>query len=124
VRDWDAPGNLVDYITRINQIRRENRALHLYRNLRFHPAENPSILWYGKSSEDGENRIFVAANMDAAVVHDSFVEVPIDELGIPWNQPYVMQELISGRRYEWVGPRGYVKLYPDVDSAQIFRLER
>ena len=35
-----------------------------------------------------------------------------------------MRELISGRRYEWVGARGYVKLYPDVDAAQIFRLER
>jgi starch synthase (maltosyl-transferring) len=30
VRDWDAPGNLVDYVTRVNRIRRENRALHGY----------------------------------------------------------------------------------------------
>jgi starch synthase (maltosyl-transferring) len=124
VRDWEAPGNLVDYITRVNRIRRENRALQLYRNLRFYPAENPSVLWYGKASEDGENRVFVAANMEPAVVHDSFVEIPLDELGIQWNQPYRMRELLSGQVYEWVGPRGYVKLYPDVDSAQIFRLER
>ena len=124
VRDWDAPGNLVDYITRINQIRRENAALQGYRNLRFYPAENPNVLWYGKRSEDGASQIFVAANMEPTVVHDSFVEVPLAELGIAWNQPYVMRELISGRRYEWVGARGYVKLYPDVDAAQIFRLER
>jgi starch synthase (maltosyl-transferring) len=124
VRDWDAPGNLVELITRINQVRRENRALQLYRNLRFYPADNPNVLWYGKTSEAGDNRVFVAANMEPTVVHDTFVEVPIDELGIQWNQPYVMRELISGRRYEWVGPRGYVKLYPDADPAQIFRLER
>ena len=33
-RDWDAPGNLVGFITRVNRIRREHRALQLYRNLR------------------------------------------------------------------------------------------
>src|SRR5438093_4999209 len=36
VRAWDAPGNLVDYVTRINRIRYQNPALHLYRNLRFY----------------------------------------------------------------------------------------
>ena len=34
-RDWDAPGNIKEWITRLNQIRRQNRALHLYDNLRF-----------------------------------------------------------------------------------------
>jgi hypothetical protein len=34
-----------------------------------------------------------------------------------------MHELLSDRTWEWVGPRGFVKLYPDVDPAQIFRLE-
>src|SRR5206468_7473228 len=35
-RDWKAPGNLVDFVSRVNRIRRENRALHLYTNLRFY----------------------------------------------------------------------------------------
>src|SRR5213083_1815633 len=48
VRDWDAPGNLVGYVTRINRIRRENRALHGYANLRFYGADDPNILFYGK----------------------------------------------------------------------------
>src|SRR5206468_1244006 len=33
-RDWNAPGNIKDYVTRLNRIRRENRALHEYANLR------------------------------------------------------------------------------------------
>src|SRR5207244_970692 len=31
-RDWDAPGNIKDWITRLNEIRRTNRALHLARS--------------------------------------------------------------------------------------------
>ena len=42
-RDWNAPGNFKDWITRINRIRHEERALQLYDNLRFHPSENDQI---------------------------------------------------------------------------------
>src|SRR5205085_11062288 len=31
-RDWDAPGNIKEWITRLNQIRKQNRALHSYDN--------------------------------------------------------------------------------------------
>src|SRR5207247_11396858 len=43
VRDWDAPGNIKDWIRRLNRIRKENRALHLYDNLRCYRTENDSI---------------------------------------------------------------------------------
>jgi hypothetical protein len=32
-RDWNAPGNIKDWIARINQIRKQNRALQMYTNL-------------------------------------------------------------------------------------------
>jgi starch synthase (maltosyl-transferring) len=82
------------------------------------------MLWYGKATEDGENVIFVAASLDVTSDQDSFVEVPIWELGIPPDKPYKVHELLSDRVYEWVGQRGFVKLYPNVDPAQIFRLIR
>src|SRR5208282_4389399 len=43
-RDWNAPGNIKDIITRLNRIRRENRALQQYENLRFYESENDNIL--------------------------------------------------------------------------------
>src|SRR5450631_3355845 len=54
-RDWNAPGNIKDYITRLNRIRKENRALHEYRNLRFFEAENDAVLFYGKMTEARDN---------------------------------------------------------------------
>src|SRR5205814_7430458 len=56
-RDWDAPGNIKDWITRLNRIRKENRALHLYDNLRFYRTENDSILCYGKMTPARDNII-------------------------------------------------------------------
>jgi starch synthase (maltosyl-transferring) len=123
VRDWSAPGNLTDFIRRVNAIRRQNRALQLYRNLVFHESTNPHVLWYEKSTPDGANVIFVVANLDPTTERDSLVHVPLDRLGLSPDRPYKMHELLSDRVYEWQGWRGYVKLYPGVDPAQIFRLE-
>ena len=124
VRAWDAPGNLVDYVTRINRIRRENRALHGYANLRFYGADDPNILFYGKMTPARDNLVFVAANLDPFAAHGCLVDVPIAALGIGASQPYRMRELITDREYEWRGPRGYVDLHPDVEPAQIFVLQR
>jgi starch synthase (maltosyl-transferring) len=124
VRDWDAPGNLVSYVTRVNRIRRENPALHLYRNLRFYRADDPHVLFYGKMTPARDNVVFVAVNLDPTAAHGCLVDVPIDELGLGAGQSYGMHELISDRRYEWRGPRGYVELDPNVEPAQIFVLQR
>jgi len=121
-RDWGAPGNLVDYVTRINRIRRENRALHAYTNLRFYPADDPNIVFYGKMTPERDNLVFVAVNLDPFATHASSVDVPIAELGIGDAQSYRVHELIGDRWYDWRGARNYVELHPNVEPAQIFVL--
>ena len=56
VRDWNAPGNIKEFVARVNTIRRENPALHQFRNLRFLPADNDQIHFYLKATADGANR--------------------------------------------------------------------
>jgi starch synthase (maltosyl-transferring) len=124
VRDWNAPGSLVGLITRVNRIRRQHRALQLYRNLTFYRSDDPHVLWYGKMTPGRDDVVFVAANLDYTGTHAAMVEVPIDELGIGPDQPYRMHELLSDVTYEWRGPRGFVELDPTRDLAQIFSLRR
>jgi len=120
VRDWDAAGHLGGFITRINRIRREHRALQLYRNLRFHPSDDPNILWYSKMTPARDDVVFVAVNLDPFAIHAGMVDVPIAELGVAPGQAYRMHELLSDVTYEWRGPRGFVELDPARDLAQIF----
>ena len=120
VRDWNAAGHLGGLITRINRIRREHRALQLYRNLRFHPTDDPNILWYSKMTPERDDVVFVAVNLDPFATHAGMVDVPIDELGLAPGQTYRMHELLSDVTYEWRGPRGFVELDPVRDLAQIF----
>src|SRR5207253_2144263 len=81
-RDWNAPGNLVDFITRVNRICRENRALQRYSNLRFYTADNPHVLFYGKMTPERDNVVLVAASVDPVGIQASTVDVPIAERGI------------------------------------------
>ncbi|MEK7714029.1 MAG: hypothetical protein AAB387_01105 [candidate division NC10 bacterium] len=123
-RDWRAPGNLVDVITRVNRARSQNRALQLYTNLRFYGSDDPHVLFYGKMTPERDSAVFVAASLDPFAPRSSVVDVPIAELGLGEDEPYRMHEVLSDRWFEWRGPRGYVELQPEVDLAQIFVLHR
>ena len=123
-RDWDAPGSIKDWITRLNRIRRENRALHRYDNLRFYEADNGAILFYGKFTEAKDNIVLVAVNLDFSQTQNSYILVPLPEFGISDSEPYQVHDLLTDARYTWKGSRNYVKLDPETQPAHIFRLRR
>jgi starch synthase (maltosyl-transferring) len=124
VWDWDRRGNIVDVVTRINRIRRENPALQLYRNLRFYASDDPNILFYGKATPDLSNVILVAVNMDPFAPHDSWVHLPPGELDIADEEAYEVHDLLSGERYTWRGRHNWVRLDPWVWPAHILRVSR
>ncbi len=124
VRDWNAPGNIKDFITRINRIRRENRALHEYANLRFYNADNDNVLFYGKMTESRDNLILVVVNLDPYQAHDSFIHIPVEEFGWLEGDTYQVHDLLSDERYLWRGSRNFVALNPQQKPAHIFRIRR
>ncbi|GIW39660.1 MAG: alpha-1,4-glucan:maltose-1-phosphate maltosyltransferase [Candidatus Binatia bacterium] len=123
-RDWNAPGNISEDIRKLNRIRRENPALQLYTNLRFHHSEYDGILFYRKSTPDGSNHILVAVNLDPHHWHETMVHVPLDALGIAPHEDYVLEDLLTGARYTWRGVRNYVRLDPAEQVGHVFRLVR
>jgi starch synthase (maltosyl-transferring) len=123
-RDWDAPGNIKDWITRINHIRQQNRALHLYDNLRFYEADNENILFYGKMTPAKDNIILVVVNLDAHRTHNSYIHVPLAEFGLAEGDAYQVHDLLTDARFTWHGSRNYVELDPLTQPAHIFRVRR
>ena len=123
-RDWNAKGNIKNWITRLNRIRKQNRALQLYTNLRFYPAENDAILFYGKMTAARDNIILVVVNLDPHRKQNSFVDVPIEQFGQMESDEYRVQDLLSGTTYTWRGRRNYVELDPNIQPAHIFLVRR
>jgi starch synthase (maltosyl-transferring) len=123
-RDWNAPGNIKEIITRLNRARRENRALQQLRNLRFQPADNDLVLAYSKATVARDNCIFVVVNLDAWNTQECTVSVPLEDFGLGENETYQVHDLVNDERYLWTGRRNFVRLDPRVHAAHVFRIRR
>jgi starch synthase (maltosyl-transferring) len=123
VWDWVRPGNIVDDVTRINRVRRDNPALHLYDNLRFYASDNEQLLVYGKATPDRANIVLCVVNLDPFWPQAGWLDVPLQEWGIDADQPYIMHDLLSEDRFTWRGGSNWVRLDPNVQPAHIFRVE-
>jgi starch synthase (maltosyl-transferring) len=124
VRDWDAPGNIKAYITSINRIRKENRALQATRNLRLLKADNENVIFYSKWTPDMSNVIAVAVNLDPHSTQESVLHFPADELGLLAEETYTMRDLLTGGAARWRGRTATVRLDPQAEPAQVLRFER
>jgi starch synthase (maltosyl-transferring) len=122
VRDWNAAGNIKQDVSRLNRIRAENAALHELGNLEMVKSDFDGIFAYRKYAPG--NELLVVVNLDPHRAHESMIEVPIAAMGIEADEPYEVNDLLTGARYTWRGSRNYVKLDPSERVAHLFRVTR
>lgn len=124
-RDWNAPGNIREFLKTLNFVRRENRALHFFDNLRFHECDNDNILFFSKMTPSRDNILLVIVSVDPWNPQSGFVEVPIGDFGFLENEKsYQVEDLLTGQRFLWSGSRNYVALEPQARPAHILRVRR
>ena len=124
VWDWNRPGNIKIFIKRLNKIRKENPALQKYKNLKFYTAENDNILFYVKYTENLQNIILVAVNLNPHKKQEAFVHVPITELQIKPDESYHVLDLLTEQKFYWKGSKNFISLDPEKEPAHIFRLNK
>ncbi|HZR37552.1 MAG TPA: alpha-1,4-glucan--maltose-1-phosphate maltosyltransferase [Nevskia sp.] len=121
-RDWQAPGNIVAEISRLNHIRRENPALHSHLGLRFYNAFNDQVLYYGKATPDLANFILVAVSLDPHRPQQTTFEVPLWEFGLPDSGAVEAEELMQGTRLRWQGKLQHWYFDPQRQPFAIWRI--
>jgi starch synthase (maltosyl-transferring) len=126
IRHWDLErsDSLKGFIRRVNQIRKENPALQQTRNLQFHPVDNEAIVCYTKHTDDFENIILVAANLDPHHTHSAWIKLPLAEMGLDPEQTFQVHDLISEARYLWHAEYNYIELNPQIMPVHIFRIRK
>jgi starch synthase (maltosyl-transferring) len=120
--DWDRPGNIRDYIARLNRIRRDNPALHYSTNLRFYQAHDGNILFYGKATAAGDNVIWIAVNLDPHVAHEAMLKLPLHELQGGGQGGVEVEELLHGDRMTWHGASQRIRMDPSFNPCAIWRV--
>ena len=126
IRQWDLDrkDSLRDLIARVNGIRNSNEALQHDWTLKFHATDNDQLIAYSKESEDRTNLILTIVNLDPHYTQSGYVTLPLDELEIPVDRGYEAEDLLTGSRYLWHGPRNYVELNPARMSGHILKIHR
>ncbi len=102
-RDFAAPGNIVDEITRLNRIRRAHPALQSHLGVKFYQAYNDNILYYGKRRPPHRGMILVAVSLDPHHVQEAMVELPLWEWGLGDDASVEAHDLMRDRRLVWTG---------------------
>ncbi|MGE3539323.1 MAG: alpha-1,4-glucan--maltose-1-phosphate maltosyltransferase [Candidatus Tectimicrobiota bacterium] len=124
LRHWDLeqPHSLKEVIRRVNRIRRENPALHSNRHLHFHAVDNPELLCYSKSTDEGSNVVLVVVNLNPTYTHSGWLELDLQALHLQPGHAVQMHDELSNARYLWHGARHYVEIQPQVTPAHLFRM--
>jgi starch synthase (maltosyl-transferring) len=131
-RDWDAPGNIKPLIGSLNRLRRDWRALQLTDNLRFQYATGERTLFFRKGLPSGKvdpltghpNRwmepVYVAVNCDPTGAERAILHPDLPAVGIGWEEPYEMVDLMTGAVRRERGADVPVDLDPAGEPFRIF----
>lgn len=133
-RDWDAPGNIKLLIGELNRLRRERPALRLYDNLRFQPVTGQRTLFYRKALPHGRvdplsgqpsrwrDAVYVAVNTDPTAAERAILHPDLPAVGIGWDEPYRMTNLLTGAITSERGADVSVMLDPAGEPFRIFSI--
>jgi starch synthase (maltosyl-transferring) len=64
LHNWNCPVNIKEFLRKVNFARKQQSALAEYDNLRFHHAENSSIMVYSKRDWKNGNTVLCIVNLD------------------------------------------------------------
>ncbi len=123
VRDWNAPGNIKDYIARLNRLRRAHPALLQTANLRFAAVDHPDVIGFVKEAADHADAVAVAIALSGKGPLEFWFHFGGLQIGPPDARRPVkaIENLVTGERrvLEWGGVR--LVLDPQRDPALLFR---
>ena len=122
--NWTKYTRIREIITRVNQIRKQNSALHSTWNIRFVETTGDQVICYLKTDPETNNRLLIAVNLDVAQTHGATIKIPFEGLNIDPSLEFSATDLLSGDTYYWRGESQYIQLNPYLMPAHIFRLEQ
>jgi starch synthase (maltosyl-transferring) len=85
-----------------------------------HPHPPPAKIAATIPTTPQASDILVVVNIDPTHAQETMVHVPLHEMGIDHEQPFVVEDLLTGARYTWQGVRNYVRLDPAAEPGHVF----
>jgi len=121
--DWKRTNRMIDIMSLLNKIRKENAALQSTWNVQFCPIENNQIIAFIKATDDLSNIILVVANLDTNRGQSGYVQLPKERLKLTDKVNIKLHDLITDEHYTWTQELNFVDLSPNKMPFHLFKLE-
>jgi starch synthase (maltosyl-transferring) len=121
--DWSIENKLTTLITKINQYRKENKALQQTNNIKFLNIENDNLLAYYKYDQHHKNEVICVVSLDPYYSQKGMVQLPLEELGVAPGHQIKVQDLITNSSYIWNKEWNYIELHP-VLPFHLFKIHK
>ena len=110
--DWTVQNKLITVISRLNRIRHEQPSLQQTNNIQFCATDNDQVLAYYKFDDDKLDETLMICSIDPYYAKQTWVQLPLQALGIQAGQSIKVIELITGNSYIWDKEWNFVELNP------------
>lgn len=121
--DWTKRNKLTHVITKVNQARKDNPALHTTNNFELCEIDNEHLFAWFKQDSTGQNNLLFVVNLDPYYAQSGWIQVPLKKLGLTEGDAFQAHDLITGNSYRWEKEWNYVELNPFALPFHLFRLE-
>ncbi|NHC23227.1 alpha-1,4-glucan--maltose-1-phosphate maltosyltransferase [Nocardioides sp. IC4_145] len=130
IRDWDAAERegrtLAPYLTRLNEVRRQHKALQLLRNVVIHSSDDENVLVFSKhhTAADGtHDDVIVVVNLDPHATRETMVHLDLPAMGMEQGESFGVHDEITGADWSW-SQHNYVRLDPYHEPAHVLTVRR
>lgn len=127
IRNWNQPGNIIQEITRLNRIRKENPALQTHLGVKFFNCFDDNIIYYGKSrtAPDGTpiDMVLCFVALDPHSERTAPYEVPLWEFGLPDDGTVEVEDLMRGNSFTLTGKSQSIYINPHELPFHVWRLK-
>jgi len=121
--DWNKENKLTTIISKINQIRHENKALQQTNNIKFCHIENDNLIAFYKWDNDRTNELLIIVSLEHYYAQQGSVQLPLGDLRIHQGHHVRVQDLVTRSSYNWYDEWNFVELHPTL-PFHIFKINK
>lgn len=121
--DWNKETKVTMLISKINQIRKEQKSLQQTNNIEFCDTDNDQVIAYYKFDDNKENETLMIASLDAYYAKQAWVKLPMKSLGIQPGQFIKVTDLITNNSYYWDKEWNFIEIHPAL-PFHLFKIEK
>ena len=119
--DWFKQNKLTSIISKVNKIRKNQKALQQTNNIKFCTINNDNLIAFYKWDDAKENELLIIISLDEYHTQQGMLKVPLNDLGIGHGHHLKVTDLITEITYDWYDEWNFIQLQTSI-PFHIFKI--